>query len=213
MGMNPQATYHGGDFDFVDMSTGRLNLHIPLVVDHSQRGKLNFTYSVEFSSTGTWSYLINKFGYQVEPPKHGVSSPVLVANGQLFSVIQQVYGDPDSLLHSYAYLASEWGYADGPAHIMGTTNCPTPCGNRVNNPTMESIDGSGVLSHSGILTNRDGLQFSLPGLSGFITDDNGNTITSSMVNAYISQSTDTLGRTWTTTVLLPTNLDSQGLVF
>jgi hypothetical protein len=33
MGMNPQATYHSGDFDFIDMATGRLNLHIPLVVD------------------------------------------------------------------------------------------------------------------------------------------------------------------------------------
>lgn len=34
-GMNPISIYHGTDFDFVDLVTGRVSIHIPLVIDHS----------------------------------------------------------------------------------------------------------------------------------------------------------------------------------
>lgn len=53
-GANPQGTYNTTDFDAVDLVTGRLNIHIPLVVDSSQRGLLNFTYSVSGTGNGTF---------------------------------------------------------------------------------------------------------------------------------------------------------------
>ena len=39
------------NIDNVNMANLRLSLHIPLLVDHSQRGKLNFSYSLSFSGT------------------------------------------------------------------------------------------------------------------------------------------------------------------
>ena len=50
-GMNPYADYHGGDLDSISMINDTLNLHIPIFTDHSQRGKLNFTYSLDYTST------------------------------------------------------------------------------------------------------------------------------------------------------------------
>src|ERR1017187_141052 len=60
LGLNSQATYYGGDVDSVDMTTGRLNLHIPLYVDHSQRGDLNFSYDVYYASPGVWNQICSK---------------------------------------------------------------------------------------------------------------------------------------------------------
>ena len=94
MGMSPSATYHSGDFNSVDMATGRLNLRIPLIVDHSERGKLNFTYSVACTSTGAWNVVLTgRVTYNVEPPKYGVSSPALVTEGALSTVTVDQYVD------------------------------------------------------------------------------------------------------------------------
>jgi len=173
MGMNPQATYHGGDFDFVDMATGRLHLHIPLVIDHSQRGQLNFTYSVNFDSTGEWTEdYTHRF---VHPPKYGLSSPVLVTEGDYAGFLaQDHYRDPTTT-QTYYYTLYEGGRGIGSAHTMGTTN----------GGSLQSIDGSGFRTSSFSLTNRKGLQF-----SNLIEDTNGNELTNLPANI------DTLGRTW-----------------
>jgi hypothetical protein len=107
MGMSPSATYHSGDFDFVDMATGRLNLRIPLVVDHSQRGKLNFTYSVTFSSTGEWS---RDSRGRIQPPTYGVSSAALVTEGHLYGTD----GDCTYDSNNYPVSCMWWLYEDGP---------------------------------------------------------------------------------------------------
>ena len=186
MGMSPSATYHGGDFDFVDMATGRLNLRIPLVVDHSQRGKLNFTYSVTFSSTGAWNESTGTF-FKIEPPKYGVSSPALVTGGQLVALLQQSYRDDATGNLDFSYSLPEDGYGVGPVHPMGTTS-----GIR-NSGTMESIDGSGIRWSSGAgATNKDGV------LGGVWEDANGNERTSSGTYPTTTVA-DTLGRAWTTT--------------
>jgi len=85
MGMSPSATYHGGDFDVVDMATGRLNLNIPLVADHSQRGKLNFPYNVTFTSNGGFTNVAgpaNRY-WLIQTSKYGISGPALVTKGAL----------------------------------------------------------------------------------------------------------------------------------
>src|SRR5438445_10286126 len=93
MGINPQATYHGGDFDFVDMATGRLNLHIPLVEDHSQRGKLNFTYSLTYSSPGSWTEVLRTNAWWIQPPKYGLSGPAFGMDNTLGPMTRQYFKD------------------------------------------------------------------------------------------------------------------------
>jgi hypothetical protein len=63
-GLNPYGIYQAGEIDQVGLSSHRLNLHIPLLVDHSQRGNLNFTYSLTYSSN-SW--------LEVVPLKNGES--------------------------------------------------------------------------------------------------------------------------------------------
>jgi hypothetical protein len=108
MGMSPSATYHSGDFDAVDMGTGRLNLHIPLIVDHSQRGKLNFTYSVKFSSTGEWDSVQGVRGfYYIKPPKYGVSSPAIVTDGMPAAAAIETYQWPTGNYDSESFTYEE----------------------------------------------------------------------------------------------------------
>src|SRR5438445_10830628 len=183
MGINPQATYHGGDFDFVDMATGRLNLHIPLVEDHSQRGKLNFTYSVSYSSTGTWAGIQSGNRFYIKPPKYGVSGPAWGNDSWLSGPVNTCYNEPDINYSACAYSLFEGGWGVGQVHPLGTTGSG-----------LESIDGSGILAQGFYLaTNKDGVQFNNSNPAS-IQDANGNGITFGT-----STMTDTVGRTWTTT--------------
>lgn len=191
MGMNPQATYHGGEFDFVDMGTGRLNLHIPLVVDHSQRGELNFTHSLTYTSTGTWQKVLSNNNWTTRPPKWGVVSPAVVTDGQLGYMDSEFYLDPDTRLRYNELSMGENGFALGPLHTLGSTSLG-----------MESIDGSGIQWAGSIATNVAGIRFG----SAF-EDPNGNEITVAG-----STTTDTLGRTWTTTSSDVSGCPTGGLV-
>ena len=185
MGINPQSTYHSGDFDSVDMATGRLNLRIPLVVDHSQRGKLNFTYSVSYTSTGTWIYVItgvNPQHFQIEPPKYGVSSPGIVTGGLPYSISTVRYKDSGTGYTDTASFLVEEGYGLGPLHPLGS----------ISGGVMEAIDGSGFRSSSLRLLNRQGI------LTSTLEDTNGNEWTGGGTYPTYTN-TDTLGRTWTTT--------------
>jgi RHS repeat-associated protein len=199
-GVGPTSTYHSGDFDFVDMASARLNLHIPLFVDHSQRGELNFTYSLYFSSTSwynTCGWPNNSYEYCYYNP--ALPSDQYFTPGVFFgmdgrlsaggSCIQdQNTGDNDCV-----DAAAE---DDGTVHPMGTLTYDqyyTPI-------TEESIDGSGIRGDSYGYTNKDGVHFVDNGTAGAsITDANGNEIT--FQNPTGPQyMTDTLGRVWTTTL-------------
>lgn len=178
MGMSPQATYYSGDFDFVDMATGRLNLKIPLVVEHSQRGKLNFTYNLAFTSTCSWVEVCNSVPsgcrWVIEPPGYGVSSPWL-SYGSL-SPTSDCY--TDDLGNTYCLdSADEDGWGIGASHPLGSIS-----GNK-----EESIDGSGILVSGISVSNKEGIQFQLSSLPYYVKDANGNEIITSAM-------TDTLGR-------------------
>jgi RHS repeat-associated protein len=190
MGVSPSSTYHSGDFDSVDMATGRLNLHIPLIVDHSQRGKLNFTYSLSYTSTGTWAGVTNLHSTNIEPPKYGVSGPGVETESGLSNLLaHDTWRDNNNVLN-VAWSVFEGGFGLGPKHPLGSTS---------NNTQMESIDGSGIRWSSsgwaGNATTKDGIQFLY---NGPIEDPNGNEFTFSG-STNLSTMTDTLGRAWTTT--------------
>ena len=192
MGMSPSATYHGGDFDFVDMATGRLHLQIPVIADHSQRGNLNFTYTVTFTSNGIWTGVAQPPQYiiwLIEPPKYGISGPTLVPEGALNSSMWvDVYNDGTD--RYYAYSVFEDGAGNGTKHPMGLITGNQNSGSS----TWESIDGSGIYAPKNIagaaVETKEGLGFT----SSSITDTNGNVITLGG-----SLATDTLGRAWTAT--------------
>lgn len=194
MGINPQGTYHSGDFDFVDMASGRLNLHIPVIVDHSQRGKLNFTYSVVYTSTGAWNEVCGVTTCSLHPPqKYGISGPGIAADGlPVDHYTERVpVQDPLGNTHFYyeTYVYDDGGYGIGPAHpYAGSAN--------------ETLDGSGIRGNSIGYADREGVNVALGGLTdpnGIFTEDaNGNEITG-VTNTTTSTTTltDTLGRPWT----------------
>jgi hypothetical protein len=182
MGMSPSATYHGGDFDSVDMATGRLNLNIPLVVDHSQRGKLNFTHSTTYTSTGAWSALLfGRASYLIEPPKYGVAGPAYDTDGWLgYNLTSDHYTDDAGDKYTAWSIYEGAGYGVGPKHPLGSTS---------NNTKMESIDGSGILISGTTAISKEGIQYPLS-TPAPVVDPNGNEI-------FGNTSLDTLGRTWT----------------
>ncbi len=225
VGLNPQGTYSGSDIDLVDLTRGRVNLHIPLVVDHSQRGNLNFTYSVNLTGPNQWGPgLANT---QLCGPGSGciwgaIANPVVPARGPFLAIDgfltyqakTKVWGQGNGTGH--AYLAYD---SDGAGHHLGPLLAPSTL--------MESIDGTGIqktVDSSGnpVLINRAGIQYhpsNAAVCSGYVEDPNGNEInlnysgtcnnsaaSSSLfgqlfmpgpTNPATATMTDTLGRTWT----------------
>jgi RHS repeat-associated protein len=203
MGMTPSATYHASDFDSVDMATRRLSMHIPLLVDHSQRGKLNFTYSLHFTSPSEWYIVCNSAGtichYQAS--RFGIPGVTFGTDGTLTSGTQ-TYNNGSTV--STVHAANE---ADFAVHHLGSI---TWSGRQ---PIVEeSIDGSGIretFNSSGfaVLTNKDGVQFYLVGCdlntgvcTNNIEDANGNEMTTTGPDSsHTWTTTDTVGRSWTKT--------------
>ena len=199
-GMDPSATYHGGDFDFVDMATGRLHLRIPLLEDHSQRGQLNFTYALSYSSIGTWwAKQIGHTGqtYIWQPPNSVIRGVEPLAERVLLTRGSKCIYDPD--FSAYECEAYVNGLQD--QKIPSTTITTTP-------DVQRSIDGSGILSTrdsslNQVTTDKNGIQWHFPVTGNYyLQDPNGNQMTlSPSFPSYFTSSpgstmTDTLGRVW-----------------
>jgi RHS repeat-associated protein len=203
-GINPTTTYHGSDIDLVDTVTSRLNIHIPLIVDHSQRGDLNFQYSL-YGNGSTWYPRQNctKTGcnYKWWPLAGG--GVYIEADGSLGTVLGVTRCSITTC--GYNATAYEAFAADGGVHPMATITS-TPF-------VAESLDGSGIRyivnsSSVGVLIDKQGLQYSEPSLNvntgaytDLIEDANGNEMTSSgnVTTTSPTVMTDTLGRAWTQT--------------
>ena len=202
MGMDPNATYHGANIDNVNMANLRLSLHIPLLVDHSQRGKLNFSYSLSFTGTswygGCTSGMFPTCRWGPALPAHVAFPPGVIfgMDGGL-DFGGECYQDPDT---SNTYCANEALEPNGAVHHLGTTNADI-YGDTLN---AESVDGSGIKlnvtydpTYTVTLINKDGVLF-LPSSSNAILDPNGNALTF-QTSGQTTTMTDTMGRTWTTT--------------
>jgi RHS repeat-associated protein len=199
LGLNPQATYYGGDIDSVDMTTGRLKLHIPLLTDNSQRGGLNFSYNLSYSSPGGWNEVCTSRCYWATS-KYGVVG-VGVTGGQFVSGygVSTYKGGTKTF---FMYYATD---GDGANHTLGSL---TQNVNGYWSSPARSIDGSKIYAYTnslGIvnLVNAKGIQLVNPSPSpSYIEDANGNQITGPFIGSFLSgvtksgSSTDTLGRVW-----------------
>jgi hypothetical protein len=207
-GLNPYGYYHGGDIDSISMAGGGLNLHIPIFSDHSQRGKLNFTYSL-VSSSSSWylkdpiaqgyPYTIQATGYQTYGLA-GRKPPTLVIDGTAilsFTTVRNINGNQARLWYVQE--------SNGAVHHLGSFSS-----GRLGNPAyLESVDGTGfratILNSPpyNVITRRDGIQFTNTSLSSIptIEDPNGNQISNTTTydpnfGGYLTTMVDTLGRAW-----------------
>jgi RHS repeat-associated protein len=184
MGMNPQATYHSGEFDSVDLATGRLHMNIPLLVDKSQRGRLNFTYALSYTSSAAW----------VGSGTCGPSSCSWNAGRSLVGV---------SFIDTNLPVAHQYRYLDpGPPkqNYYENTISEGAWGVGASHDTVGIVplDGSGFGLNGGVLFPSNLVS---PGCGG-ATDTNGNELTQSFTvvgSETVCTTTDTLGRTWTLT--------------
>lgn len=189
VGLNSQATYHSGNFDSINLATGRLHFHIPLYEDHSQRGKLNFTYSLDYSSPGSW--VLQCYNNNTCPwltGKYGITGVGLV-NLSVAAGYRNRYLVDNGPPKQYYY---ESGEAEGSV-LFGPSH---------------DFAGGAPLDGSGYSVNG-GLQFQTGLYSPYVTDSNGNEMTQTTTivgNEYITTTTDMLGRTWTLTTGTTSNL-------
>jgi YD repeat-containing protein len=208
-GTYPSATYFGNGYESVDMSTDELRLSIPLLADHSQRGDLNFSYSLSLTGWGAWyTYCDYPYYCEWEPGNTGSG----VGPGPMPAMEGALLGGVGSY--------SDFGTAvdgDGSVHTLMLPSSSASY--------LESNDGSGIqapntcpssLSATYCIANRKGTYFvnNVAGTGGAsIVDRNGNEMTLSPSGAifgtdqYYSDPqfgpsnswtmTDTLGRSWT----------------
>jgi hypothetical protein len=217
LGMTPGTVYGVGDIDGVDMATLRLNVHIPLLVDRSQRGKLNFTYEAFNSGSGAWyvkcTNPVSLTGCSWYPGKNAAAGIWFAAVGALWpgadTERECCFGNAGTY---YTFKVQTANDTAGPSHQLGTVTS-TPY-------VAESIDGSGIrewMDSNGfqVLTNIDGVQFhntgTTPPLGSIVEDPNGNEMTTSasppntlgakfgVFSNLNSATTDTLGRIWSWT--------------
>jgi len=190
LGVSPVATYLGGNFESVDMATGRLHVQIPLVIDHSQRGNLNFTYSAFYDSPGAW-IIVSQTGHQRwVPSSKGIIGMSTGSKGFLGFSPTVYYTDPvTGNQYQFDYVKE----MDGLLHPLGG----------VGTNLWGTIDGSGILKEisSGgqyyIFIDNSGRQFLSPALATTVPyavqDTNGNQMSLNSSGTGV----DSLGRSWT----------------
>jgi YD repeat-containing protein len=206
-GLNPYADYHGGDIDSISMAGGGLNLHIPILSDHSQRGKLNFSYSL-VSSSSSWILkdpIKQGFPFTIRPTGNnglgGRMPPTLVTDGT--ATLGYITAQANDGTKKRLWYVRE---SDGAIHHMGNLGS----GGLTAYPYyLESVDGTGIRatvlnsSLNNIIVLRNGVQFNSSYPSDTFEDPNGNQISTTTTYdsnfGYLTSMIDTLGRTWSQT--------------
>ena len=186
LGMTPGTVYNVNDIDGVDMTTGRLNIHIPMLIDHSQRGKLNFTFQIFNNGSGAWYVQCgNPVTYQQCSWKSGTNGIGGLALGARDVLWPKAETERECCFGNagiyYTFKVQTANDPTGPTHQLGTiTTSPY---------VAESIDGSGireVVDSNGqqSLIRSEGVQFHTTGttlpLGSLVVDPNGNQMTTSV---------------------------------
>jgi RHS repeat-associated protein len=185
--VDPASAYHTGDVDYVDVQTRRLSFNIPLLADTSQRGNLNFTYSLRYAGNNYW--FLGQIPGTPPQPAYFLEQrkPLFSMDGKLDSFVDSV--DFEDCNSQEICWSNELQFVDN-----DTGQKHTVAGNQ-----LRAIDGSGIWAvSSGTVINREGVRFQYSGTPGifYITDPNGNRLT---LNNNTNTVTDTVGRSWTWT--------------
>ncbi len=172
-GINAYGTYRGGDIDLVSMTNGNVTVQIPLV-SYPQRGKLNLGYRLVYNNkiyAQRVICIIDECTTYVG--LRSLFSPLVpVADGSFTSkstTIQEVGGTGTVTFASYSLVA-----ADGASHQLAALSSA--------GTNFETVDGTGLFSSSGYLTDANGTRV-------WEEDTNGNQITQ-----LSGTLTDTVGR-------------------
>lgn len=180
VGLDPEATYFEGNIDHIDAVSGRLTLDIPLLEDHSQRGNLNFTYDLIYSSS-SWNFLARGNSQYWSPGKYGIGTVNFVNRNMLVPRTDH-YHERDPEYDAYETTLNEGGSGLGPSH---------PMGRRTSDGALISVDGTGLALWANGAIDKNGVVYNVNGFQ----DSNGNEMTlSGTLTA--STMTDTLGRKW-----------------
>jgi RHS repeat-associated protein len=179
-GMKPYGAFHGGDIDQVSLSSGKLDVNIPLA-SYPQRGKLKLSFWLRWQNPIAVARMICPGGSSCTYDNFFAtnSSPGLVPTNPLL----WTGGDKGAAPNGHGDYA-ELTAPDGSTRQMVWTGT-----------AFETIDGSGmrfVPGSPGILEDQDAVRFFGGGIPNSIEDANGNYITP---NSYGTTYVDTLGRT------------------
>ena len=194
-GTRPYGTYDGGQFDSVNLASGKLNIKIPLISYPQRGGKLKLSYDLYFQNLSATIIQVCEPGFPCSyfPEATGGTFNVLANDALTAASVpiletqynQQYWGKPDH----YAL-----AFPDGSTHVTGAT---TGAGT-----IWESLDATGLQYNesSNTVIDADGVQYigvgyttgSLPQMPEITEDPNGNEITVSG-----NTITDTFGRSLT----------------
>ena len=201
-GIRPFQTYDGSTMDSVDVETGNLSLHIP-VVSFPQRGALHLSYSITY--TRPYLTIINP---QYDAPSYyQIVDPGVDLVNDAFrwvNTTEDTSNCGDYGTQTCAFDFSSVYDGDGQIHQLGFTNTTTQA---------RSLDGTGFLVNFPLQSNctivdQDGVSttYSTNG-TATVTDPNGNQMSSAYASCattlnpsvpitYLATSsvTDTMGR-------------------
>lgn len=158
LGIKTFGSYHGGDLDSIDTTSGKLTVHIPLL-SYPQLGRLHLNYSIHYDSPMfTW------FNDGIDPPGWlPISSPdtrsAVVRANALVSISRLDTYDPHT--GSYLYTNFTVNDPDGESHHMAAM--PT---SGAATSQLRAIDGSGYYAN---VTSADWTQNQSP----LVYDSNG----------------------------------------
>lgn len=206
-GMSPSETYFGGDFESVDMATGMLKLHIPLLTDRSQRGNLNFTYGLNASGWGSWFVYCSSICYYAPGNQSASPGPVPVMEGAITGPSPNVYTgentgvEPDSSWHYLFAPTTSATYNesyDG-SGIQAATTCSLGSSCIANSNAVQFVNNVMGATSNAFIEDTNGNQISMTSSGGtynaiFGTDQSNYDSQFGIGNAWTM--TDTLGRTW-----------------
>jgi YD repeat-containing protein len=185
-GIAPFQSYGGGSVDSVNLATGNLSLHIPLVSFPQRGGVLHANFLLSHNSTTIHKYC----PYITACFWRTAGDAYVVANNNQVGIVPDI-GNPVNL-------------PDGTTHIMGMTDTT---GGSYPTTHLRSVDGSGlhetqIASQAGLsdtIVDRNGVTYYCPPNSSTtsnpctLTDANGNQLTFNMCCGPLGF-TDTMGR-------------------
>jgi YD repeat-containing protein len=185
-GIAPFQSYGGGNSDSVNLATGNLSLHIPLVSFPQRGGILHANFLLSHHSTTIHKYC----PYITACFWRTAGDAYVVGNNNQVGIVPDI-GNPTAL-------------PDGTTHIMGLIDTT---GGSYPTTHLRSVDGSGLretligsqAGTSDTVLDRNGATYYCPPNSNFssnpctLTDTNGNQLTFNMCCGQLGF-TDTMGR-------------------